>query len=270
MSESTAAAGRGASWLNGSMSVVRLEDAREHDSGAARPSGVTADAGGAPALLMTLQQSAGNAAVCRLLAGRVLARQPAAKGPPTAAPTVGSVGGKRPAIKETTKEFDDCNAAVAWLNSGTYTGEAQPVYKPTAGKIRSKKLPDGTLQAEVDITWAYDASSTAEVIVPTWPDMTKAETEAVNKYKAALRAHEVMHFDVTDKVVKPLPLTVRATGTDPQDATTNLQAAADTHQADAQTAIDTATSDYDTKTAHGATQSAVGGVNVHLACPSTP
>ena len=108
------------------------------------------------------------------------------------------------------------------------------------------------------------------MIVPTWPDMTAAEKAAVAKYKSALRAHEVMHFDVTDKVVKPLPLTVKATGTDTQDATTNLQAAADTHQADAQTAIDTATSDYDTKTAHGATQSAVGGVDVHLACPSPP
>jgi hypothetical protein len=252
------------------MEVVRLEDAREHDSGAAPPSDVAVSPGAAPALLMRLQQSAGNAAVCRLLAGRVLARQPAPTGTPTAAATVGSVSGKRPAIKETTKEFDDCNAAVAWLNSGTYTGEAQPVYKPTAGKIRSKKLPDGTLQAEVDITWAYDAASTAEVIVPSWPDMTKADTAAVNAYKAALRAHEVMHFDVTDKVVKALPLTVKATGSDPQDATTNLQAAADTHQADAQTAIDTATTDYDTKTAHGASQSAVGGVDVHLACPSSP
>jgi hypothetical protein len=252
------------------MAVVRLEDAREHDSGTARPTGVVEAAGAAPALLLRLQQSAGNAAVCRLLAGRVLARQPAATATSAAAPTVGSVSGKRPAIKETTKEFDDCNAAVAWLNSGTYTGEAQPVYKPTAGKIRSKKLPDGTLQAEVDITWAIDASSTAEVIVPTWPDMTKADQAAVGKYKAALRAHEVMHFDVTDKVVKALPLTVKATGSDPADATTNLQAAADTHQADAQTAIDTATSDYDTKTGHGATQSAVGGVDVHLACPSSP
>ena len=249
------------------MEVVRLDDAREHGSGTARPSGVVEAAGGAPALLMKLQASAGNAAVCRLLAGRVLARQPAPAGTPAAAAKVGSVGGKRPAIKETTKDFDDCNAAVAWLNSGTYTGEAQPVYKPTAGKIRSKKLPDGTLQAEVDITWAYDAASTAEVIVPTWPDMTKADTDAVSKYKAALRAHEVMHFDVTDKVIKNLPKTVKATGSDPQDATANLQSEVNTYQADAQTAIDTATTDYDTLTGHGATQSAVGGVDVHLACP---
>ena len=157
------------------MSLVRQEDAREPGSAAAQASGVVVGAGAAPALLLRLQRSAGNAAVCRMLAGSVLARQPAATGASAAAATVGSIGGKRPAIKETTKEFDDCNAAVAWLNSGTYTGEAQPVYKPTAGKIRSKKLPDGTLQAEVDITWAYDASSTAEVIVPTWPDMTAAD-----------------------------------------------------------------------------------------------
>ena len=61
------------------------------------------------------------------------------------------MSGTRPAITETSKAFDDCNAAVAWINSGVYTGEAQPVYKPTAGKIRHKKLPDGTQQAEVDI-----------------------------------------------------------------------------------------------------------------------
>ena len=108
------------------------------------------------------------------------------------------------------------------------------------------------------------------MIVPTWPDMTAADKAAVTKYKSALKAHEVMHFDVTDKVVKALPKTVKATGSDPQDATTNLQNAVNTHQADAQTAIDTATSDYDTKTGHGATQSAVGGVDVQLACPSTP
>lgn len=254
------------------MEVARLEDAREQVPGATSPSGVVATPATAPALLLRLQASAGNAAVCRLLAGSgtVLARQPAATGTPAAAATVGSVSGKRPAVTETTKQFDDCNAAVAWLNSGTYTGEAQPVYKPTAGKIRSKKLPDGTLQAEVDITWAYDASSTAEMIVPSWPDMTKADQDAVGRYKAALRAHEVMHFDVTDKVVKALPLTVKATGSDPQDATANLQAAADTHQSDAKTAIDTATTDYDTKTGHGANQSAVGGVDVHLACPASP
>jgi len=105
------------------------------------------------------------------------------------------------------------------------------------------------------------------VIVPTWPDMTADEKVAVAKYKSALKAHEVMHFDVTDKVVKALPKTVKATGSDPQDATTNLQNEVNTYQAGAQTAIDTATTDYDTLTGHGATQSAVGGVDVHLACP---
>ena len=39
------------------------------------------------------------------------------------------------------------------------------------------------------------------------------------------------------------------------------------YQTDAKSAIDTATSDYETKTGHGKTQTAVGGDNVHLACP---
>jgi hypothetical protein len=55
-----------------------------------------------------------------------------------------------------------------------------------------------------------------------------AEKAAVDKYKAALKAHEVMHFDVTDKVVKGLPNTVSATGSDNQDAVANLQTAVDT------------------------------------------
>jgi hypothetical protein len=216
-----------------------------------------------PALLLNLQRSAGNAAVTRM----VLARQPAPAGAATAVAKVGRVGGKRPVITETTKSFADCNAAVDWVNSGADIGEAEPIYKPTAGKPRVKKLADGTYQAEADFTWAVDPTARAEVIVPEWPDMTKADKAAVAKFKSALRAHEAMHFDVTDKVIKNLPKTVKATGSDEQDAVANLQTAADTYGSDAQAAIDQATQDYDTKTGHGKTQDAVGGVNVELNCP---
>ena len=218
-----------------------------------------------PALVLSLQRTVGNAAVSRM----ILARQPAPAGTnaPAAVAKVGQVGGTRPAITETKKSFADCNAAVAWVNSGTYTGEAEPIYKPTASKPRVKKLPDGTYQAEADFTWAVDATSKAEVIVPEWPDMTKEDKAAVAKFKSALRAHEVMHFDVTDKVIKNLPKTVKATGSDEQDAVSNLQTEANTYGSDAQTAIDQATKDYDAKTGHGKTQDAVGGVNVELNCP---
>ena len=60
--------------------------------------------------------------------------------------------------------------------------------------------------------------------------MTKDDKAAVAKYKSALRAHEVMHFDVTDKVIKALPKTVKATGTDEQDAVSNLQTEVNTYQ----------------------------------------
>jgi hypothetical protein len=210
------------------------------------------------------------AAEQRLLQRQAPAAPAAPAKPASGGGTVGKVGGKRPAVKPVTKTFDDCNAAVAWLNSGAWTGDAQPVYKPTPGKIRKTKLPDGTVKAEVDLSWSYDASSTAEMTVPTWPNMTADEKAAVAKYKAALRAHEVMHFDVTDKVVTALPKTVSATGTDNQDAVSNLQAEVDKYGSDAQAAIDQATSDYDTKTQNGKTQSAVGGDNVRLDCPSKP
>jgi hypothetical protein len=228
---------------------------------------------GIAATLIGLQQSAGNLAVSRLLTTATLQRQQSSAGPTAPAKpgkTVGKVGGKRPAVKTVTKDFDDCNAAVDWLNSGAWTGDAQPNYKPTPGKIRTKKLRDGTVKAEVDLSWSYDDSSTAEMIVPTWPNMTAAERAAVNKYKAALKAHEVKHFDVAEKVLKALPKTVSATGTDEQDATANLQTEVDTYGSDAQTALDDATADYDTKTQNGKTQSAVGGKDVRLDCPPKP
>lgn len=247
------------------MTLAHGEAAREPAPEVAPPSAIATAVRSTPALLLGLQRTVGNASVARW----VLARQPAPAGAggATAVAKVGRVGGTRPTITETSKAFEDCNAAVAWVNSGTYIGEAEPIYAPTAGKPRVKKLADGTFQAEVDFTWAVDATSRAEVIVPTWPDMTKDEKAAVARFKSALRAHEVMHFDVTDKVIKDLPKTVKATGSDGQDAVSNLQTEANTYGADAQAAIDKATKDYDNTTGHGKTQDAVGGVNVELNCP---
>jgi hypothetical protein len=228
------------------------------------------DDSGIAARLFGLQQSAGNLAVSRLLTTVALQRQQSSAGPAAPAKrgkTVGKVGGKRPAVKTVTKDFDDCNAAVDWLKSGAWTGDAQPEYKPTPGKIRTKKLRDGTVKADVDLRWSYDDSSTAEMIVPTWPNMTAAERAAVNKYKAALKAHEVKHFDVAEKILKALPKTVSATGSDEEDAIANLQTEVDTYGSDAKTALDEATEDYDNKTQNGKTQSVVGGQDVRLDCP---
>jgi predicted secreted Zn-dependent protease len=104
------------------------------------------------------------------------------------------------------------------------------------------------------------------MIIPAWPNMTAAERTAVANYRAAIQAHEVMHFDVTDNIVKALPRTVSATGANQAEAMSNLQAAVDQYGSDAQTAIDAATQSYDDTTHHGRTQSAVGGVDVHLDC----
>jgi hypothetical protein len=231
--------------------------------------------GGAGASILALQQSIGNARVSRILGRGLLQRDGAAPNTQGAqaggtGATVGTVGGRRPQVKATIKNFDDCNAAVAWLNSGADAGDAQPVYAPTAGKIRSTKQAGGTIKAEIDLSWAYDPSSSAEMTIPAWPNMTAAETAAVARYRSAIQAHESMHFDVTDTIIKALPKTVSATGSDQADATTNLQTAVDKYEADAQAAIDQATQDYDAKTQHGKTQSAVGGVDVHLDCGPAP
>ena len=225
--------------------------------------------GGVAERLLDLQRGAGNAAVLRWIANGMIQRQPAPGASGGGAAAGGAtIGGRRPAVTSKSKDCTDCNDAVAWINSGAWLGDAQPIYKPTPSKPRLKTQPDGTVKAEVDLTWAYDAGSTAEMIIPKWPKMTDAEKAAVATYKAALKAHEDMHFDVTDKVIAALPKTVTATGSDNKDAMTNLQAEVNTYGANAQTAIDQATKDYDTKTGNGRTQSAVGGDDVHLGCPS--
>jgi Bacterial protein of unknown function (DUF922) len=242
--------------------------------------GPTAEATAGPpqaAMLLALQQTAGNARVARMLILRdelTLTDDPAT---PLDAPTgggtgggaggatVGSVSGRRPAVRPVTRNFANCNEAADWLNGGGDAGDASPQYHPTPGRIRHSGSA-GAYTASVDLAWAYDPSSTAEMIIPAWPNMTDAERAAVARYRAAIQAHEEMHFDVTDTVVKALQRTVTATGTDPADTTRNLQAAVTQYGADAQAAIDTATHDYDATTHHGKTQSAVGGVDVHLDC----
>ena len=102
---------------------------------------------------------------------------------------------------------------MAWVNSGTYIGEAEPIYTADRHrKPRVKKLADGTYQAEVDFTWAVDGILADRGDRPHVAEMTEEGKAAVAKFKSALRAHEVMHFDVTDKIIKALPKTVKATG----------------------------------------------------------
>ena len=154
-------AGKQANWLNGSMALARGEAVREVAAGATRPGDVAQVLESAPALLMRLQRTAGNAAVCRLLAGAVLARQPAPAGAPTVAATVGSVGGKRPSSRR--------RRGVRRLQRRGRVAQLRRVHRRSAARLQthrrqdpSKKLPDGTLEATVDITWAYDAASSAD------------------------------------------------------------------------------------------------------------
>ena len=126
------------------MALAHGEAAREIAPEATRPSALTAAVATAPTLLLSLQRTAGNAAVSRW----VLARQPAPAGTAgaTAVAKVGRVGGTRPTITETSKAFEDCNAAVAWVNSGTYIGEAEPIYSRPPASRGSRSWPTGRLR----------------------------------------------------------------------------------------------------------------------------
>ena len=103
-------------------------------------------------------------------------------------------------VRAITRNFTDCNAAVAWLNAGENAGDASPQYHPTPGPIRHTSQ-GGQFSVSVDLTWAYHPSSTADMIIPSWPNMTDAERAAVGSYRVgdpgprgdALRHHRQHH-----------------------------------------------------------------------------
>lgn len=175
----------------------------------------------------------------------------------------------RPTPSSTVKQFDDCNAAAAWLNTGEFAADAQVVYSTSAGEITVTKKGK-SFKASVKITWSLDPSSSIELIEPTWPNMTKADKTAVAKFKAALKAHENGHFAKTDAVIARRPTTITATGPTAANAVAKLKTKAETEQTNTYAAYIKASEDYDTKTQHGRNQAAVRGRNVHLACPRPP
>jgi len=223
--------------------------------------------------LLTLQRTAGNHAVQRLVAELMVQRDDTAK---TGASRPGGVTtgsatftGSRPTPTTTAKSFAACSDAADYLNSGSYVGDAHPVFAPTtSSKIIPTKDPGGGFKATTSVTWALDPSSTMELTKPTWPKMTTADNAAVAAFLTALRAHENGHFDVQGKVLTTkAPTSIWAYGATAEEALSNLQSEANERLAALQTELDTKDAAYDTATEHGGKQSAVGGTNVHLECP---
>lgn len=193
-------------------------------------------------------------------------------GAPAAAPQPAAAPSNRPAPTTTTIDCDDCNAAVAVLNSKAFVGEAYVKAQwAGTGNIETKKSGK-TWTASVGIAWTIDPTlSSMQLAEFKWPNMTTADTAAVAAFKTALQAHEEGHFTAVEAAIAKLPKTISASASTEKAAVAKLK---DPGLPDAiaagQAAIDAATAAYDKTTAHGKTQSAVGGTNVTLTCPPPP
>jgi Bacterial protein of unknown function (DUF922) len=253
------------------------------------------------AALVQLQRSSGNRAVSRKLGGMqlpVLQRDDAAPtggdaaAEPELAPAelmmtdagfiplqqggtqgqgsqTGSQSGAatRPTPSSIRHDCASCNEAAAYLNAGNYVGEASVQAASAAGQIRVSGSK-GAFIAEVDVSWSIDvAASSMEVTDFVWPNMTDADRAAVGSFRGALLAHEEGHFTASEQVTTALTKTLKATGATQRAAVAALKTLAQQQMKDGQAALDKARNDYDNLTKHGANQAAVGGTNVHLACP---
>jgi hypothetical protein len=173
----------------------------------------------------------------------------------------------RPAPRSIRHDCADCTEAAAYLNAGNYVGEASVQAASAAGQIRVSGSK-GAFTAEVDVSWSIDvAASSMEVTDFIWPKMTDADRAAVASFRTALLAHEEGHFVASEQVTAAQTKTLKATGATQRAAVAALKTLAQQQIKDGQAALDKARDDYDNLTKHGANQAAVGGTNVHLACP---
>jgi hypothetical protein len=179
----------------------------------------------------------------------------------------GAGAAKRPTPSSIRHDCVDCNEAAAFLNAGNYVGEASVQAASAAGQIRVSGSK-GAFTAEVDVSWSIDVgASSMEVTDFVWPNMTDADRAAVASFRSALLAHEEGHFVASEQVTAAQTKTLKATGATQRAAVAALKTLAQQQIKDGQAALDKARDDYDNVTKHGANQAAVGGTNVHLACP---
>jgi Bacterial protein of unknown function (DUF922) len=190
----------------------------------------------------------------------------ATAGGATAAAAAAAAKGK-PKVTETKHQVKDCNEAVNWIKSSKETGSASSDVKPVVGKQVSGKSGD-KYTASADVKWKFNPdSSTTDLQIPEWPDMSDADKAAVKKYRDALKAHEDGHHQTAKDWAASEKAKITGEGATPEEAQADLQQKLNDYQAAAQQKLDAANQQYEDTTHSGATQDAVGGQNVELTCP---
>jgi Bacterial protein of unknown function (DUF922) len=164
-------------------------------------------------------------------------------------------------------DFDNCQAAVDWMNKQTELGEVVDNFKPLPAQV-NYRVGTTAVVASFVMSWAYDAqTSSTKLIVPRWPNMTTAEKSAVQQYDAALLAHEEGHHKLAKNFMANATKKLEVKGANRADADKKLSASADDYTKKIQDGLTAKKDEYDLKTRGGRNQAAAGGKNVALTCP---
>jgi len=175
---------------------------------------------------------------------------------------------RRPPERVQRHRFQNCRAAVAFLNAGNEMGRANPQFSPRVARPTITAAPGGGFTASADVAWTYNAArSTTALTRPEWPNMTDADRAAVQRFLDALRVHEDGHHEVARDYAPGAGTTVTAHGATLQQARHNLQQALNEHRREVRRELRARGDEYDRITEHGRNQQARGGQNVRLNCP---
>lgn len=175
---------------------------------------------------------------------------------------------------ENQREFQNCADAAAALQkdaeanipAATTAYQIKSTVSYTNGNNGSEFTCDATVYWQVD--WG---SMVINMPQYSWPNMTDAEKAAVQSALDALRQHEEGHVNITEQFVDELSnsaIKISGSGATPAAARKDCENKVASHQTKTGADLRNRQDEYDHQTHHGANQSAIGGTDVKLICPS--
>jgi Bacterial protein of unknown function (DUF922) len=180
-------------------------------------------------------------------------------------------------VRRDPREYKDCGDAAKQFqdndeNSDFATAQARWTLDVADVPITASPAGGG-YQASATVNFVVNDK---QVNIPdwSWPNMTEAERQALQKYRDALFAHEEGHLQVADQFAQQESgHTVTATGRTPAEAKANLQQAIENLLGQKRTDLQKDEDAYDEQTEHGGEQHRgpgagyPGGDDVVFNCP---
>lgn len=158
-----------------------------------------------------------------------------------------------PVERSTVRSFDTRRDVWGWIDTAPFLGNYDAGNgRFQTGPIRPIRTAGGRYVACTIAVYFFPGPVTIELTVPEWPDMTAAETAAVNRLVEAVRVHENGHHTIASTFVGRETIVVEA---DSRQAAIDAAGARAGVRARERTAeMARQQNAYDTRTVHGMEQ----------------